>query len=975
MSSEKILEKIREILTENCTKEYTRPITVNRLKPKDFERHQQDRIKAAEELADHIYNLSNLERVIAPEAYKSVFQRNLAGRTSEDNQFILKHAQKYFREHFGETIKKNGESPELIEQIVKRTGINTRADFEAVIAGFNAPSLAQAFYKIDINEEKQLIAFKSSLERLNPEQLMELQAEIKIIPIREIAEVAMRYLDPNKADLQSLQLLLQTKSPVEIEKVVKVIEETYILKEGQEPTSMQKWLEKNFAGSELRIIKRILEGLSLEKTADDIAWIFLNANYLWIDFAGLQTQKLGKLVLHVEHNQPQTFNIKQELHLRPFIHSIIYFLNNDQFEELNDIFTAKFNYRLHKILYFETNDSPLTSYLKLEKALSELGNLDPLQVCFSDYRRTFYSLTKQDFSFDNNQIYNLVLARLLFIYNLPTKALSALNETCQANTKLPLYEAIRKRITNLDVKNNFDNLIQLLASGLGQKPVYLDLNEHIDQILAKHSLPIRLKYLADVEKRLIGQIDNFSITPEEKAVLIINELQKLNHQQLIDIDQLFYYKNESSLLLKIKPLLSPAACLKIKVILAGFNPKEEAKNLIAKYSWQNLIYLSPLEIALLDTELKKSHQTNLLDFLEKQSHEELPQEVILAPAFYPLVSQFKQKILEPKAWGKLETDYVLNHFTSAPTRLKALEIAYDFIFNYLESSEEATYGSWRNSFIIQAQLNNLEKGDYTKLISLAEDIPITLIPEIFNLTIESPRMIEELHQLDLIMRTHRRNLKIIKMLYLIYDGELSLRERIYKFKVLPRDENLSLLLLDGYDPEKLAKEMIAEFKAPNKLSVNHIYEKLNPESSTLIPVKENWKHEMYHQLRIRYEIFSGRKLVSDILKLVKNQEELPIVRKICDLLYGEMSTKCFAIHQALQSKNADPKLIVKKLEHFKPSQVEQMDHLYYSYFGLSLLQKLVDFFPDDNDDRFAEALFKKSQEWEEEKLKLKLEQN
>ncbi len=976
MTADKILEKIREILSAQSVSDYIRPITVNRLKLKDYQKHQEERIKVAKTLADNIYNLSNLERVIDPQAYQSIFKRNLAGRTSEDNQFILKYAQKYFREHFGEAIKRNGESPEIIEQIVKRTGKDTRIQFEAVIAGFNAQQLAQKIYRIDLTQIKSLTLIQTELERLDPEQLRELQAEIKIIYLREIAELTNKFLDPQKPDFRCLQLLLQNKTNQEIEKVIKIIEESYLLKEGQDTPGFTNWLEKNFAGYDLQTIKRALSGLNLNYLAEEINWIFTNSELLWVDFAGLQTQKLGKLILHVDHNQSKTSQLNREIRLRPFIQAITYFLHQTQFESLNALILSSYGYQLTTEFYLPLEEpTPLNNYLKLEKALTGLASKDSnkMEVCSSDYRNSLHNLTKQDSSFDNSPPFNIILARLLFIYTISEEQLVLFKDSCLSNSKNNLFDILQKNLTQKNHRYDYSNLIEVLSSGLAQQITDFEINDHFDRLVSRNSLTENLKYLADVERKLLNLIENFDITPEEKAVLLINELQKLNRQELIDIDRLFYFKNDSSLLLKIKPLISPAAFLKVQIILCGFNPKLEAKSVIENFNWKKLLQLTPLQVALLDSELKKAHSITLLDFLEKQTVSEVPEDILLAPAFFPLASQLKQKILEPQAWGNLETEYVLNNFRNTPTRLKALEVAYNLLFSNQELSQESSLGSWRNSFIVQVQQKNIDKIEYTNLLSLAEGIPITLIPEISKITTASDRGIEDLHQLDLILRTYRPNLKIIKMLYLIFDGELSLRERIYKFKVLPRDENLSLLLLDGYDPEKLAQEFITLFKSPNKLSVQSIYDLLNPKYSTVIPIKDNWKEEMYHQLRIRYEIFCGRRLVTDILTLVKDQSELEIVRKICDLLYGDMSTKCFALQQALLATNADPKLIVKKLQNFKPSQVEQMDHLYSSYFGLSLVEELVKFFPDDEDDRFAEALFLRSSEWEQEKLKLKIE--
>ncbi len=976
MTANKSLEKIREILNAHPIDDYVRPVTVKRLKHHDFQKHQNERIKAAKTLADNIYNLSNLERVIDPQAYQSTFKRNLAGRTSEDNQFILKYAQKYFKEHFGEAIKRNGESPELLEQIVKRTGKDSRTKFEAAISGFNAPFLAQAIYKIDLSEVKALSSILSELESLDSEHLKELQVELKLLHYLELAELSMKFLDPNRPDLRCLQLLLQNKSLVEIEKIIKVIEDNYLLKEGEDTPGFNIWLEKNFSGYDLQAIKQILNGLNLNFIAEQINWIFNNSENLWVDFAGLQTQKLGTLILHVEHNQGETSRLNREIRLRPFIQSITYFLSARQFNNLNQILEKNYGFHLTLDFYLPAETTtPLSNYLKLEKALTsiEYNASMKMEVCYSDYRNSLYNLTKQDSSFDVHQPFNLTLAKLLFLYMLPADQLYLLKNSCLSNSKSTLIDLLQKRVLRKTNKSDYSSLIELLNSGLAQKLTEFDIEFHFDQISESDLLITKLKYLADVEKKLIVLIENFDISPEEKAVLLINELQKLNYKELVDIDRLFHFKNDSSLLLKIKPLISPAAFLKIQIILCGFNPKIEAKNLLENHNWQSLLQRTPLEIALLDGELKKTQGTSLLELLEKQSIEGVPNEVLLAPAFFPLASQFKQKILDTQAWSNLETDYVYNNFRKSPTRLQALETAYNYLFSNQEVSQESSFGSWRNSFIIQVQQKNINKIEYTTLLSLAEGIPITLIPDIFKITANSELGIEDLHELNLILRTYRPNLKIIKMLYLIYDGQLSLRERIYKFKVLPRDENLSLLLLDGYDPEKLARAFIEQFKSANKLSIESLFNQLSPKHSSLIPVKDNWKEEMYHQLRIRYEIFSGRRLITDIMSLIKDDSELETVRKICDFLYGEMSTKCFALHQAIQSTNADPKLIVKKLQNFKPSQVEQMDHLYLSYYGLSLLDELVKFFPDDEDDRFAEDLFGRSQDWENQKLKLKLD--
>jgi hypothetical protein len=113
------------------------------------------RHERAENLARTLYSLSNERWESNVNVYLRTIDQLLSGATVSDSYSCLTLAKEKFESLFGESIRERGESVDIVDQIVKRTGEETRNRMQRVLDGVDPDAEALRLLDSSLNRESR----------------------------------------------------------------------------------------------------------------------------------------------------------------------------------------------------------------------------------------------------------------------------------------------------------------------------------------------------------------------------------------------------------------------------------------------------------------------------------------------------------------------------------------------------------------------------------------------------------------------------------------------------------------------------------------------------------------------------------------------------------------------------------------------------------------------------------------------------
>ena len=936
MTIENLIAKLRD--SYNLSLKRKNPVV--RLSIKLYKEHQSKRIDKAKKLADKIYKLSNIDRIIDSQAYIQAIEIETLNEISEDNQFILQYAKDYFKTTYELDLKKKGESPELIDQILKRTGKATKEKFEEVLRGFDVHALCEKIWSGDLNNNPSLV---EELLSLNDFQINQLLIEFKILPARKLARFFYKCINSNPLDIDSIRLIFQNKNEAEISNIIEVLEEEFLFKEGQEQVLFRGWLKSKLTQIQFEEINRLLLGLNLDELADRISKIFINPNLYLEKLAKILSTRFGDI-----YNTNYYYNNPRELELiiAPFTNSLIYYLPKEEFLNLKKILYEKHEIEISDELYtFFWNKSLTDTIFNFEKSIANY-NANNQDVSLFEYLKAVTGISNDDY-------YQNVLTHLF-----PLLAISPYNKFHIEKLYLSLIgKNLFDTISNFSnsVKNkrdNLTNLIEIISNGYANINLNLELQDFLksnDLITNKHS------NLVDEFNKFLNSTKSIS----ESSDNILSFLSKLSQDQLLGLIMLYPMDNQSFLDVLSKKT-SPSLLIKLKNILNGFKPKDLINKLDGSSS---LFNFSPLEVALLSKEYQQSKNLDLGSLFEKN--------ISKIPLYYHNSIHLKNSIINQKCFETKEISDFISKYKEDFYQANFIELAYNHLFSTRELCHESSFGNLRFALQIQKNYNFLTIEDCIKIMSILDFLPINLIFDIYKLANNKEKDLETAKILHGIFRQYQDKLENIETLYYILDREKSLRQRIYDFSLIPTDSSLTLLLLDGYDPEKIIYQ-IRDYVS--KYSGEELGEKicslLDETNLKIIPTDKNWKGEFYHQVRIRYKLITGDELV-ELLKSKKVPTKGLGLNLLCYLFYGEMSKQAIDFRKIIKkSENAENDLYAI-FRNLKLAELERAIDMYENYYTAIIEDEIASI---KRDEKINAALLKKAKDakqWEDDYFKNK----
>ncbi|MGA1192090.1 MAG: hypothetical protein ACO3XO_07395 [Bdellovibrionota bacterium] len=203
--------------------------------------------KRARELAEHLYHLAAKAWDRNINTYLKALDSHLNDYTCEEQRIFLKEVHQAFNRLYSGDLLERGESVDLLDQIVKRTGESTRTRLEKALTGVHIAELTEElwrdFFHGDSGKRQEI---ERTLLDLTEHQIRELRVAFGDYPATLLAKILREYLPPlkppteNSSDeeetdnkprkvydfqLEAIRYLLKGRTPYEIRRIETVFNE------------------------------------------------------------------------------------------------------------------------------------------------------------------------------------------------------------------------------------------------------------------------------------------------------------------------------------------------------------------------------------------------------------------------------------------------------------------------------------------------------------------------------------------------------------------------------------------------------------------------------------------------------------------------------------------------------------------------------------------------------------------------------
>ena len=225
-----------------------------------------------------IYELSNIERCKDLETYLETVNSIVLNRPSEENQIILKEAKKYFIDQYGTKIRGRGQSPKMADQIVHRTGRDTRNIVEQTLGGFCVKTIANHIWAAWVRKDPALkkIAI-SQMYNLTNKQIRELRSYFNTLPAQELAKRLQRAIFRRDTEgkpypnVKVIKQVLKCRTPHEIKQIEFQYNDLFNNPiQGQSQASLVEALKTALDRPIFEKVNKLLEGFRPDYLVSDI---------------------------------------------------------------------------------------------------------------------------------------------------------------------------------------------------------------------------------------------------------------------------------------------------------------------------------------------------------------------------------------------------------------------------------------------------------------------------------------------------------------------------------------------------------------------------------------------------------------------------------------------------------------------------------------------------------------------------------
>ncbi|MGI6524440.1 MAG: hypothetical protein ACOX2O_03980 [Bdellovibrionota bacterium] len=950
-------------------------------------------------LADLLFEYANKKRILDLDTYVEAIQEAVRGKRSEENQAILRAACAYFKEKYTKWCRERGNSVELLDNIVRRTGKETEPFLAKLLHGFDVKEMARELWDLDVQKKTaELRIARQQIYELTNDQVTELREEYNTIPSQDLATeihtalYATNLTGEAQPDVSAIKYALRGRTLNEVKQIEFQFNEKYhfVYDDSKEPPLRQQLRDK-LSEKDAREIEKLLKGFSSREVAENVHDLLVHCSEA---SEVIQTKK--KIHPDFSGNFRRDYSaapvIERELRAREEIDHLIEYLTPAQFKNVNRQLEQRFSEKLTEGLY--SCNHPFDPRKVAIQLFRSFQNVPQRRQCRKDQDYLAYSqvleiksrfststhseiteiITKWANEQKASESFQIIKQALLPIQDLDPTQLFYVKKWFYVCTGLTLQKYIEERVNFLcrnDVPKYVAIILKNRLAGTSRLPLKADLFDLFSTAEQRQQNYINLEpqaKLLEQAKADARAIDKILSDKQDarKSKALLAFLEKRNRDQSNAMEKAFLELSKGVPLIeairsKVKSKKSQTAAI---LLLSQFHVWEEAKR-IDKDPEHLLTLLAepPRSVAFVLQEYRATYKKNLSSIIKSsykgqdlQEKRLLLNSVLFTPNVLKLHKIFKTTEPLPE-----ESLHFLTRQLSRPRLdVLAFEAAYNRYFARFEYCQDKLYGSLLQQLRILATEELIPRQSFASAVLLLEDvdpsIPVTMQNHLSEKEIGGNAIIK-LHQL---LRDFKDHLKILQKAYNALNEKNTLRETIYDLKIPLEVKNKTLLLLDGYDPDAVAKEIITLLKkdlSAEKLGAEicAILATSTPKAfNPRIPLQANWIDEMYHQIRVSYEAQTGSRLIADLLR-----RNVPMkgagINAITYKLYGEVAKTVINIRHlvSLRGTAADKfevtdRKIVQTLADLLPALRERAMNMYDAYYSdvggsLSLLAEIKTF--------------------------------
>lgn len=901
------------------------PVSRPRLNPETIRAMDQERIQRGEELARAIYDLTNVSWEKDLSVYIETIKESVAGYPSQMNQAILQTAKEKFLEHYQHQIRERGESPKIEDQIVKRVGRENRARVEEVLDGFNARRLARFVWKAHQEKDQDaILRIMDDVFELSNDQVRELREAYAIQPLIDLAKSLEEALHRKSLtgnahpDVDRIEYILFGRTENEIRQIIFQYDEKYHFeRKGKEDVirAFREEVQDLDEGTRARIV-RALRGFQAEVFADEIREDFENYHKYQeaIYHSGVSERFSGEF----REARPECTIQQRELLLWPYLEPKLRKLSAQQFRKVNRILEKESGIVLSPDLYSCNRESRPYSLAReihafLQSArrrvifdrddhyLSEEEKLrvrDEFRLQTTDELKSIIRERANEVrANDILEIIHEVLEPLRWLHSFQ------IDQVLEAYTSL-YGEELRERINSVlhEVQADFESpyaksFIQSSLLGIDRLGTKADLFELFPS-KAKREEQKKVHEAAEKDRsaarNLIDDIEavleNDDLSQARKVKYILDSYREASLSVRRTLLHSWLERKESGFLMDLYGFFENSRFQTQMGFLAeGLEPRETAKEILEDPNSLRNLFTEPkrfIEAVFVSFRTDNGREVeSLFEGARELEFQTDPQiEAVLAfKNAESLWRYFSSKRSESEFDGEIPS-----LLASSSSKVFAIEAAYNRLFGTFQHSLMHESRSFTEQLRYQASLGKLLPVDYARCILKLEGASPDLVDEVQNLLNNESMIGRPIIELQELFAANTQYLFVLQTAFNALHDEATLRERIHRLRLPLEIINRTLLLLDGYDPRQYVDLLMDATRSLRNHelaeAVMAILSQDGIAKGKPFPTDENWISEMYHHIRLGFEIHGGEALLSLLRRHGVLEQDLVSIAKS---LYGE----------------------------------------------------------------------------------------
>jgi hypothetical protein len=951
---------------------------IENLSNEELESIDENRREQGKLLAQKIYDLTNVKREKHLIKYIEVVHQTVLHLPSADNQAILETAKEYFLDTYGGILRGKGQSPSMFDQIIHRTGRETRIDVAKLLQGFDVALISREIWDLalakDLETHKKILAY---MQDLTNEQVRELREYYNTMPARLLAEMIHTALNQKdtagklQANKEELVYILQGRSAEECQKIEYQFNQNYhFLRYGDVEHELREQIVEKLPEDQHELLT-LLDGFNPNLIADNIIAILNNCAEVGEGNTNCQTLHpdfAGKF-----RSNPESAELwVKEIRARDAIDDAIYYLTMEQFEEVLNILKSEYSVELTPYLYSCTKKKNARDVaLNLYKAFFQTDQCI-FHTRHDDYlnEQDLYQVKDEFRLSSNKELRDIIKQRAIEIraqdclikVKQALTALECLNPedtydvrlSFIATTGIELIDFVEAGILDICRGEVPENVKLYVSSRLVGIP-RINISADLFDLFPNAKKRVEQAYLLErnhekkaeaLERARRVQRIILRNQPEEEKVQAITSILKecsIIECHLIEKSYLEINEDKKPLIRQMQEIFSPENIQIIEAQLCGFDPDAIAQGL--QFEPRNLLYMlqEPIKhCELLSASYRKIFAEELFTACETWFAGEEKQKVHAWSATLAVESQsLKQLLSLTEPFKDQDLRELLNLVRRDYSTLLALEASYNRYFSRFRFCFERFSGTLMQRLRILATQEIIPRPYFAKSVLLIEGLEENTAEQLYMLLDPASISEQEIRDVHSILRRDLEKMVTVKKTFNSLDKDNTLRDTIHNLAIPLQHKNKTLLLLDGYDPDLIAQECyeLIKTKSEEDLGIELCFILNEKSNSRNIPVHSNWTQEMRHQIRVAYEEISGNKLITDLFK-----RNVPLkgqgIHAVAYMLYGDaakVAVDLAALIKLLLENQNSPDLsalkICKKLEDLVPAMRERTIDMYEAYFS------------------------------------------